>query len=109
MGKYIRKVDAYRKIIDIISACYDEEYNESEIAALRKAANAISIMPAADVQLVRRGRWEEIADMDINVCSECADQAYWDAEYGQQLFDYCPNCGAKMDLKDGDAECPDTE
>lgn len=57
----------------------------------------------ADVQPLRRGRWYGIPDGlndDIMCCSECERQAYWDSEEGQQLFDYCPYCGAKMDLKE---------
>lgn len=30
------------------------------------------------------------------VCSACHNEAYWDTDYGQQLFPYCPYCGAKM-------------
>ena len=29
-------------------------------------------------------------------CSVCYKEAYFDADYGQQLFDFCPNCGADM-------------
>ena len=29
-------------------------------------------------------------------CSVCEQEAYWDTDYGQQLFVYCPNCGARM-------------
>jgi len=29
-------------------------------------------------------------------CSKCLNEAYWDSDYGQQLFDFCPNCGADM-------------
>ncbi len=32
-------------------------------------------------------------------CSNCEEEAYWDTDYGQQLFDFCPNCGAKMEDK----------
>jgi hypothetical protein len=46
-------------------------------------------VPSADVQPVRSGRW-------IIFCSECKHEAYWDTDYGQQLFDYCPYCGARM-------------
>jgi hypothetical protein len=34
-------------------------------------------------------------------CSACYKEAYFDTDYGQQFFDYCPNCGAKMDGGDG--------
>jgi len=29
-------------------------------------------------------------------CSRCRHEAYWDTDYGQQLFDYCPYCGLKQ-------------
>lgn len=51
---------------------------------------------AEDVQPVKRGKWFHINDNDIIYCSECNHEAYWDTDYGQQLFDFCPYCGAKM-------------
>ena len=50
----------------------------------------------ADVQPVKRGRWYHINNEGFIYCSECQNEAYWDTDYGQQLFDYCPYCGAKM-------------
>lgn len=54
---------------------------------------------AADVQPVKHGRWEkdEKRNSFEKFCSICKHEAYWDTDYGQQLFDYCPNCGARMD------------
>lgn len=59
-----------------------------------------------DVQPVKRGKWQGANEMpydDIKVCSECGREAYWDTDYGQQLFDYCPFCGARM-IKDGEQD-----
>ena len=56
---------------------------------------AIYAMPQADVQPVKRGRWLHFHDDGIIFCSECEREAYWDSD-GQQLFDYCPYCGADM-------------
>lgn len=57
-----------------------------------------------DVKPVRRGTWLHFNnDSNFIFCSECKHEAYWDTDYGQQLFDYCPYCGARM-IKDGDAE-----
>jgi hypothetical protein len=56
---------------------------------------------AADVQPVKHGRWFHINNGGIIYCSECENEAYWDTDYGQQLFDFCPYCGAKM-IKGGD-------
>ena len=35
-------------------------------------------------------------------CSNCKHEAYWDTDYGQQLFDYCPYCGCKMKIHKDD-------
>lgn len=37
------------------------------------------------------GLWDEY------ICSNCEELAYYDSEYEEQLFKYCPYCGAKMD------------
>jgi len=29
-------------------------------------------------------------------CSRCKKEAYWDTDYGQQNFEFCPYCGAMM-------------
>ena len=46
----------------------------------------------ADVR--KRGEW--IDRSGFIMCSVCGEEAYWDTDYGQQLFDYCPYCGAEM-------------
>ena len=30
------------------------------------------------------------------ICSNCKNEAYYDTDYGQQLFDFCPYCGYNM-------------
>lgn len=57
-----------------------------------------------DVQPVKHGHWKNPVSVGngIKFCSVCRNEAYWDTDYGQQLFDYCPYCGARMDLKDSD-------
>ena len=49
-------------------------------------------MKAADVAMVRHGRWLCV-DTDTEqffLCNRCNKKEYWES-------DYCPNCGAKMD------------
>lgn len=65
--------------------------------------NLVKRQPAADVAPVRHGRWETeiITDVyglkhDCYVCSVCG------AANDDDEFDFCPNCGAKMDGGDGD-------
>lgn len=60
-------------------------------------ADEIKDISASDVALVVHGRWIRYPDCGVTRCSNC----YWNIEecfYSR----YCPNCGAKMDLSDGE-------
>ena len=58
-------------------------------------------LPAIEAEPVRHGRWESVTEDWRNQitwwnCSEC------DCEVSTK-YDYCPNCGAKMDgLEEGE-------
>ena len=63
-----------------------------------KSVCPVGRAPAADVEAVKHGRWEE---RPVNVgtcttglfCSECNFPSLgW-------RYNYCPNCGAKMNLE----------
>lgn len=56
------------------------------------AVKLVERIPAADVALVRQGRWIENG-IGIIVCSECQRAYNLVAIYTH----FCPNCGAKMD------------
>ena len=57
--------------------------------------------PSADVAPVRHGRWVSVPHKLARVCSVCnRDEPYKFADIDADVYDYCPNCGAKMD---GDA------
>lgn len=49
--------------------------------------------PTADVVEVRHGEWQDAFD-DIQKCSVCNHMCYYPRMYG---YNFCPNCGAKMD------------
>lgn len=75
-------------------------------------ADGIEAMPAADVEPVRRGKWNiRLAD-EMTLCLECSEcgrkvdnidlQYLLEAgEYGEacRRYPYC-HCGAKMELED---------
>ena len=56
----------------------------------------IENFPTADVAPVRHGRWEEASDGDGIVCPFCRTD-FCTIIYDTEYFNYCPNCGAKMD------------
>ena len=69
-----------------------EECDYAHAMLYVKAQKAIKLQP------VKRGKWENPKSVGNGIiyCSVCRNEAYWDTDYGQQLFDYCPYCGAKM-------------
>ena len=65
---------------------------------------AIKEMPKGiviDVEPVAHGRWVSVPYKLARVCSVCnRDEPYKFADIDADVYDYCPNCGAKMDLED---------
>lgn len=63
------------------------------------AIEDLADIPAADVAPVRHGYWvKEKRDVLIHWhCSACKECFYLD----EPNAEYCPHCGAKMDLKEG--------
>ena len=63
--------------------------------------NGVKILnqfPSADVAPVRHGRWVSVPHKLARVCSVCnRDEPYKFADIDADVYDYCPNCGAKMD------------
>ena len=53
---------------------------------------------SADVAPVVHGRWISIGHKLSRICSVCnCDEPYKFADDDANVYDYCPNCGAKMD------------
>lgn len=67
--------------------------------------DVIRSVPAADVAPVVHGRWEYIPQT-LNTLSQlrCPFCRWWSFDPSiDGVYNYCPNCGAKMDGGDGDA------
>ena len=57
-------------------------------------------IPTADVQPVRHGRWSECytdTHHYSGICSVCGKASI--KNLTSSLYEYCPRCGARMDLK----------
>lgn len=71
-------------------------YGEGFDRGLDRAQRAILDAPAADVAPVRHGRWKRYG-RNLGECSNCG-------EIVNIRYNYCPNCGAKMDGGDGNSD-----
>ena len=64
--------------------------------------------PSEDVEPVRHGHWKVVNDSYggkayICECSECEDTV-WVYKDSDRKWNYCPNCGARMDGKEQENE-----
>ena len=101
MAEYIEKEYAVDAVLDVYYDTPDIDLSGEKFeAAIRK-------IQAADVSPVRHGRWvneqmivggfAETWACDCSVCGRTQREPLWKPNY-------CPNCGAKMDLEEDDHE-----
>ena len=68
-------------------------------------AYLINVMPSADVEPVRHGRWgrtdDEWNSLTTFQCTVCGEEFCFESDEDLELlnYNYCPNCGSKMDLE----------
>lgn len=105
MAEYISRED----ILDIASQyCTDDDGSCSKADVdLREMLDEIEALPSADVQPVKHGRWINIYEYceALDLRPSGLETYYWCSECDKaekKTSDFCPNCGARMDLKDGE-------
>lgn len=120
MCEYLSREAVFQVIHGIARGIADrdiEALKAKDIKAFYKAKGAKEILdsvdtdlcyvPVADVQLVKRGEWEQIGEQSAK-CTACGGVLKSNGidKTGKALifnavYHYCPFCGAKM-IKDGD-------
>lgn len=93
----MRPIDADAMDVEKIY-CYYSDHCRSE-----DVQEWVNEQPTLDVEPVRHGHWTIVyddSDNEMMRCSECEEE-YYDGENDtvDTLFNYCPNCGARMDLE----------
>ena len=88
------------KLKDIRKVLCDESRLEAE-----EISELLGSVPVVDAAPVVHGRWEESTDdwfgTTVYTCSKCReDYVLAEGTPKQKLWNYCPNCGAKMDEKE---------
>ena len=89
-----RYIDAYimQKEISVLCNQYNIAYGKEIPNGFGKELSTITDkVPTADVQEVRHAKWQK--DKNKRSCSNCGFIYY----SNNDIFNYCPNCGAKMD------------
>lgn len=97
-----------------INALYDRVFNRFENEDLISKAEVLQMIaaaPAEDVAEAKHGYWKRTEEplgwqeVTLAECSVCGEGWLTDDNFSIEEFvdywHYCPNCGAKMDLKEG--------
>ena len=84
MSEYIKREDALQALRDVL------KQKKHLRPPIYDAIDNVKAIPSADVVEVRHGRWEQD---DEFVCSVCGYKMI----VGGGAYNYCPNCGARMD------------
>ena len=69
------------------------------VGPLSRFLDQIDQQPAVDAVEVVHGRWKKSNYHGFLCCSECKDVYIDKTWFGGGKWNYCPNCGAKMDLE----------
>lgn len=79
-------------------------YKRQEL--LKAVASVFDIVPEADVEPVRHCKWlrndYDWHSLTTYRCTACGEEFCFEIDEDLPLlnYNYCPNCGAKMDLED---------
>ena len=95
MKDLIRRSDALAAFAESTSAMPEKQ-----------GRRRIEEIPAVDAVEVRHGRWIQKEDKDWagggkTLCSKCKYGYSWKMYFEPENFNFCPNCGAKMEVQDG--------
>jgi rubrerythrin len=74
----------------------NSDYMTGYLSALSATEGIIAMLPTADVVEVKHGEWvtrKSIHKEEFYVCSVCKTAT-------DDIWRYCPNCGAKMNLSE---------
>lgn len=101
MAEYINRELLLSELLEELeyeSPMYSTEQDKCFNKGLKCAIKDVKSQPTADVVEVKHGKWTTNSDRpDKIICSKCnVGFDMWKHE--QKYFNYCPNCGAKMDL-----------
>lgn len=94
MAKYILKQEAIFALTNEANT-----HNNPVKRAYTRAAAIIEQITAEDVQPVKHGHWKAYGSLPTNQwsCSECRGLVEVSHYCNECYYDFCPNCGAKMD------------
>lgn len=95
--EYLDRETVIRKLNEIGGCDASSDWEEGFDKGIEVAVKVAEKLPAAEVAPVKHGEWTTIDG--ISRCSECGYIPLYDNAIDDLFYsDYCPNCGAKMEV-----------
>ena len=79
-----------------VLAMVGNEPNKTYANAISGTMRDVRLAPAVDAEAVRHGRWIH----DVNNLYGCSECRVRETMSHRHMKNYCPNCGAKMDVEE---------
>ena len=98
MAEYIEKQTLQAKLNRKKAGPATKRYTDGWNDAILMVKSMIHSEKAADVAQVRHGRWVWHSEERGYLCSECGSGCLLNYESDWHKSDWCPHCGAKMNL-----------
>ena len=100
MSDYIKREDAISQLEPLCDRMHEEGglIDPDCELGINESIEVIKAIPAADVVEVRHGYWEKLQGDSRCRCSFCKCRELVPTCNGEPIiWDYCPNCGVRMD------------
>lgn len=72
---------------------------------IKTSRTVVSAMRTVEAAPVVHGEWDIIEDdycgLTALQCSECKQEYWFEDDPPMKIYSFCPNCGARMDGKEG--------
>lgn len=97
--------ERFRKRLDWLKKDIHDEYSGALYDCCEYDTKLIDEIPVVNVAPVVHGRWISKNDHGYEWVFVCSNCSYIDGFPFNDRYNYCPNCGAKMDEKENDNGC----
>lgn len=88
-------------VVAVFKATGDFEKVETQVMTCDRHIKILKDLPFAQPAGLERpsARWMSVGHKSARICSRCfRDEPYKFADYDADVYDFCPYCGAKMEV-----------